>query len=197
MGYMDRRTSLKDYCQGLMLPIARKGVEPLAAHIKPTQVRAKHQSLHHFVAKSAWSDNAVLASVRDQVKPLLAADTGHYWIVDDTGFPKKGKHSVGVARQYCGQLGKQDNCQVAVSLSLATELGSIRSPINFTFPRTGQTIRSAEAWLACRKGSTLRPSPKSHLSNYAARSHRARRRAWCWPTPATVTRLHFAVASQN
>lgn len=125
LGHMDRRTSLKDYCQGLMLPIARKSVEPLAAHINPTQVRAKHQSLHHFVAKSAWSDSAVLASVCDQLKPLLVTDTGHYWIVDDTGFPKKGKHSVGVARQYCGQLGKQDNCQVAVSLSLATELGSI------------------------------------------------------------------------
>jgi SRSO17 transposase len=125
LGHMDRRTSLKDYCQGLMLPITRKSVEPLAAHIAPTQVRAKHQSLHHFVAKSAWPDSAVLTSVCDQLKPLLVTDTGHYWIVDDTGFPKKGKHSVGVARQYCGQLGKQDNCQVAVSLSLATELGSI------------------------------------------------------------------------
>ena len=62
LGHMDRRTSLKDYCQGLILPIARKSVEPLAAHIKPTQVRAKHQSLHHFVAKSAWSDSAVLAA---------------------------------------------------------------------------------------------------------------------------------------
>ncbi len=125
LGHADRRTGLKDYCRGLMLPIARKSVEPLAAHIKPAQVRAKHQSLHHFVAKSGWSDNAVLASACDQIKPLLATDTGHYLIVDDTGFPKKGKHSVGVARQYCGQLGKQDNCQVAVSLSLATELGSI------------------------------------------------------------------------
>ena len=47
------------------------------------------------------------------------------WIIDDTGFPKKGKHSVGVARQYCGQLGKQDNCQVAVSLSIANEKASL------------------------------------------------------------------------
>lgn len=135
LGHMDRRTGLKDYCQGLMLPIARKSVEPLAAHIKPTQVRAKHQSLHHFVAKSAWSDSAVLASVCDQVQPLLACDTGHYWIIDDTGFPKKGKHSVGVARQYCGQLGKQDNCQVAVSLSLATELGSIPIAYQLYLPK--------------------------------------------------------------
>ena len=135
LGHMDRRAGLKDYCQGLMLPITRKSVEPLAAHIQPTQVRAKHQSLHHFVAKSAWSDKAVLASACDQVTPLLAADTGHYWIVDDTGFPKKGKHSVGVARQYCGQLGKQDNCQVAVSLSLATELGSIPIAYQLYLPK--------------------------------------------------------------
>lgn len=135
LGHMDRRTSLKDYCQALMLPIARKSVEPLAAHIEPMQVRAKHQSLHHFVAKSGWSDSAVLTSVCDQVKPLLMANTGHYWIIDDTGFPKKGRHSVGVARQYCGQLGKQDNCQVAVSLSLATELGSIPIAYQLYLPR--------------------------------------------------------------
>ena len=135
LGHMDRRASLKDYCQGLMLPIARKSVEPLAAHIEPTQVRAKHQALHHFVAKSAWSDSAVLASACGQVMPLLSADTGHYWIVDDTGFPKKGRHSVGVARQYCGQLGKQDNCQVAVSVSLATELGSIPIAYQLYLPR--------------------------------------------------------------
>ncbi|PWF48334.1 IS701 family transposase [Massilia glaciei] len=135
LGHMDRRASLKDYCKGLMLPISRKSVEPLAAHLEPLRVRAKHQSLHHFVAKSSWSDSAVLASVGDSVKPLLVTDTGHYWIIDDTGFPKKGKHSVGVARQYCGQLGKQDNCQVAVSLSLATELGSVPIAYQLYLPK--------------------------------------------------------------
>ena len=147
LGHADRRTSLKDYCQGLMLPIARKSVEPLAAHIEPTQVRAKHQSLHHFVAKSAWSDSAVLAAAGEQVKPLLVTDTGHYWIIDDTGFPKKGKHSVGVARQYCGQLGKQDNCQVAVSLSLATELGSMPIAYQLYLPKewASDPIRRAVA----------------------------------------------------
>jgi hypothetical protein len=58
-------------------------------------------------------------------RPALKLAQGSYWIVDDTGFPKKGRHSVGVARQYCGQLGKQDNCQVAVSLSLASAQGSV------------------------------------------------------------------------
>lgn len=123
--HADRHESLVDYSRGLMLPIERKSVEPLAAHTDPWHVRAKHQSLHHFVAKSAWSDGAVLGRVRDWVVPALGLEGGCYWIVDDTGFPKKGGCSVGVARQYCGQLGKQDNCQIAVSLSLASPQGSV------------------------------------------------------------------------
>jgi SRSO17 transposase len=108
-----------------MLPIHRKSIEPLAAHTDPLHVAAKHQSLHHFVAKAGWSDSAVMARIRDWVLPHLGLDEGCYWIIDDTGYPKKGTHSVGVARQYCGQLGKQDNCQVAVSLSLASVRGSL------------------------------------------------------------------------
>ncbi|HXK29890.1 MAG TPA: IS701 family transposase [Candidatus Binatia bacterium] len=125
LGHQDRHTGFTDYSRGLMLPIERKSVEPLAAHIDPGHVSAKHQSLHHLVADSEWCDVAVLGRVREWVMPELGVGGGCYWIVDDTGFPKKGTHSVGVARQYCGQLGKQDNCQVAVSLSLATERGSV------------------------------------------------------------------------
>ena len=135
LGNVDRRTGLKDYCRGLMLPIARKSVEPLAACSDPLHVAAKHQSLHHFVAKSTWSDTAVMERVRDWVVPVLGLDSGNYWIIDDTGYPKKGKHSVGVARQYCGQLGKQDNCQVAVSLSLASERGSIPIAYQLYLPK--------------------------------------------------------------
>jgi hypothetical protein len=108
-----------------MLPIERKSVEPLAAYIDPWNVSAKHQSLHHVVAKSDWSDEQLLGRVREWVSPALKLEKGSYWIVDDTGVPKKGQHSVGVARQYCGQLGKNENCQVAVSLSLASQQGSI------------------------------------------------------------------------
>lgn len=125
LGHSDRRTGLADYCRGLMLPIERKSVEPMAAHVDPQQVGAKHQSLHHFVAKSNWSDDLVLARIRDWVLPHMKLEDGAFWIIDDTGMPKKGKHSVGVARQYCGQLGKQDNCQVAVSLSIASEFASL------------------------------------------------------------------------
>jgi len=91
--------------------------------------------MHHFVAKSEWSDSNLMARVRDWVAPLLGLEDGRYWIIDDTGFPKKGKHSVGVARQYCGQLGKQDNCQVAVSLSLATVRGSIPIAYQLYLPK--------------------------------------------------------------
>lgn len=132
---VERSTGLKDYCRGLMLPIARKSVEPLAACSDPLHVAAKHQSMHHFVAKSEWSDTAVMGRVRDWVVPTLGLDNGCYWIIDDTGFPKKGKHSVGVARQYCGQLGKQDNCQVAVSLSLASEQGSVPIAYQLYLPK--------------------------------------------------------------
>lgn len=125
LGHADRRAGLLDYCRGLMLPIKRKSVEPLAAHLDPLHVQAKHQSLHHFVAKSAWSDAAVLREVRAVVEPALGLDRGCYWIIDDTGLPKQGTHSVGVTRQYCGQLGKTENCQVAVSLSLASDSGSL------------------------------------------------------------------------
>ena len=122
LGHSDRIAGLKGYCTGLVLPLSRKSVEPMAAHIDPMHASARHQALHHFVAKADWSDAALMQRVREWVVPALAKyaadEAGYYWIIDDTGFPKKGKHSVGVARQYCGQLGKQDNCQIAVSLSL-------------------------------------------------------------------------------
>lgn len=112
LGHADRVAPLKAYCTGLLLPGDRKSVEPMAARVEPGRVQAAHQSLHHFVAKADWSDDAVLGIVRAQVLPALERQGPiRAWIVDDTGFPKKGKHSVGVARQYCGQLGKQDNCQ--------------------------------------------------------------------------------------
>ena len=106
LGHVDRHAGLSGYCTGLMLPLSRKSVEPMAASVDPLHVGARHQSLHHFVAQSAWSDAALMAGVRDWVEPVLGLDSGCYWIVDDTGFPKKGRHSVGVARQYCGQLGQ-------------------------------------------------------------------------------------------
>ena len=125
LGHADRHAGLRGYCTGLMLPLSRKSVEPMAARIDPLHASARHQSLHHFVAKAEWSDTQMLRGVCQWVMPKMDFSQGGWWIIDDTGFPKKGRHSVGVARQYCGMLGKQDNCQVAVSISLASNQGSL------------------------------------------------------------------------
>ena len=125
LGHSDRHAGLRGYCTGLMAPLKRKSVEPMASHLAPTATRSRHQSLHHFVADSAWSDEQMLLRVAQWVVPAMDVSDGGWWIVDDTGFPKQGVHSVGVARQYCGMLGKQDNCQVAVSVSLACQAGSL------------------------------------------------------------------------
>ena len=129
-GHMDRQEPLKNYCKGLLLPGERKSIEPMAARLDPDNVQPMRQSLHHLVAKAPWSDEALLEQVRKDVLPAMQKHGPVVaWIVDDTGFPKKGKHSVGVARQYCGQLGKQDNCRVAVSLSVATWSSSL--PVDY------------------------------------------------------------------
>jgi SRSO17 transposase len=126
LGHADRRAPLRSYTTGLLLPGERKSVEPMAARVDPSRVGAAHQSLHHFVAKAAWDDAALLAAVRAYALPALQ-ERGPLrgWLVDDTGLPKKGRLSVGVARQYCGQVGKRENCQVAVTLSVANEAASL------------------------------------------------------------------------
>jgi SRSO17 transposase len=134
-GHADRVVPLQSYTKGLLLPIERKSVEPMAARLAPSNVRQMHQSLHHIVAEAAWSDTALLGEIRRQVLPgMTRRQPLAGWIVDDTGFPKKGRHSVGVTRQYCGQLGKQENCRVAVSVSLATEQASLPATYGLYLP---------------------------------------------------------------
>ena len=127
LAHADREEPMREYCAGLMLPLKRKSVEPIAAQVGPEAVSAKHQSLLHFVGNSAWSDEAMLRSVHDYVMERVPEEgcQGFVLVVDDTGHPKQGRDSVGVARQYCGMLGKTDNCQVAVSVSKASALMSL------------------------------------------------------------------------
>src|SRR3954452_14153201 len=140
LGHADRRAPLRAYTTGLLLPGERKSVEPMAARVDPGRVGAAHQSLHHFVAKAAWDDAALLAAVRAHALPaMLGRGPVRAWIVDDTGLPKRGRLSVGVARQYCGQLGKRENCQVAVTLSVATGHASLPIAYRLYLP---------EAWAA-------------------------------------------------
>lgn len=135
-GHEDRHTPLKNYCKGLLLPGERKSIEPMAAFLDPENVQPMRQSLHHLVAKAPWDDDTVLDKVRNHVLPAMKKHGPIVaWIVDDTGFPKKGAHSVGVARQYCGQVGKQDNCRVAVSLSVATWSSSLPIAYRLYLPK--------------------------------------------------------------
>ena len=126
VGHADRELPLRNYCTGLLLDGERKSVEPMAARLAPDHVQSMHESLHHFVAQSPWSDDDMLRQVRNYVLPAMQKmGPVTAWIVDETGVVKKGTHSVGVARQYCGRVGKKENCQVAVSLSVATATGSL------------------------------------------------------------------------
>jgi SRSO17 transposase len=135
-GHQDRQEPLKKYCKGLLLPGERKSIEPMAARLDPVGTQPMRQSLHHLVAKASWSDEAILNQVRNQVLPALQKHGPVVaWIVDDTGFPKKGKHSVGVTRQYCGQVGKQENCRVAVSVSVATWTSSLPIAYSLYLPK--------------------------------------------------------------
>src|SRR5436853_77229 len=195
LGHRDRHGPLRAYVTGLCWHGARTSIEPMAARVDPRHVRARHQSMHHFVANAAWDDGAVLRAARETV---LAALERHgpvaAWVVDDTGMPKKGRHSVGVARQYCGVLGKQDNCQVAVSLSWAHERARPRAAapaeVSRTRPTadTGPPHRAASATQRTGPGSAPAGAGLAHRD--LARRH-ARRDAVALrgdPRPARASR---------
>src|ERR1700694_1073717 len=95
IGHADRAGPLRDYCVGLMLPCERKSVEPMAAVTAPERTAAQHQSLLHFVGNAAWSDEKVLAKVREMALPEMERQGPiEAWIIDATGFPKEGGNSV-------------------------------------------------------------------------------------------------------
>ncbi len=135
VGHADRREPLRAYMAGLLLPGERKSVEPMAAKIDPRNVESRHQSMHHFVADAPWDARDVIRAARDwALKQFDRHGPLQAWVIDDTGIPKKGKHSVGVARQYCGVLGKQDNCQVVVTISLANDVLSVPASYRLYLP---------------------------------------------------------------
>src|ERR1700684_864528 len=146
VGHADRAGPLRDYCCGLLATEGRRSVEPMAAVTAPAHVSAQHQRLLHFVANATWSDEQMLAKVRELVVPSIVRHGPiEAWIIDDTSFPKQGSHSVGVHHQYCGQLGKQANCQVVVTLSIANHHGSLPIAYQLYLPRArtdGQSRRA-------------------------------------------------------
>ena len=160
IGHADRAKPLRDYCVGLMMPCERKSVEPMAAITAPERTAAQHQSLLHFVGEGNWSDEKVLAKVRELVLPEMERHGPiEAWIIDDTGFPKKGRHSVGVGRQYCGELGKQDNCQIAVTLSIANHHASLPAAYRLYLPKEWATDRTRRRKAGVPKEVTFKTKP--------------------------------------
>ena len=160
IGHADRAKPLRDYCIGLMMPGERKSVEPMAAITAPERTAAQHQSLLHFVGEGTWSDEKVLAKVREMVLPEIERHGPiEAWIIDDTGFPKKGRHSVGVGRQYCGELGKQDNCQIAVTLSIANHHASLPAAYRLYLPKEWATDRTRRRKAGVPKEITFKTKP--------------------------------------
>jgi SRSO17 transposase len=164
LGDARRQGPMTSYCTGLLMPSDRKSVEPMAALTAPERTAAQHQSLLHFVGKGEWSDADVLAKVRAHVVPAMEKHGAiSAWIIDDTGFPKKGRHSVGVARQYCGQLGKQDNCQVAVSLSIANDHASLPVAYGLYLPQSWADDRERRDKVGVPAAVTFKTKPQIAL----------------------------------
>jgi SRSO17 transposase len=164
IGHADRVGPLCDYCTGLVLPGDRKSVEPMAAMTDPDQMEAQHQSLLHFIGISEWSDERVLAKVREMVVPAIERHGPiEAWIIDDTAFPKQGRHSVGVQHQYCGQLGKQANCQVAVSLSIANHHASLPVAYRLYLPKDWADDRARRKKAHVPEAVTFKTKPQIAL----------------------------------
>src|SRR5215468_1855823 len=169
IGHADRVVPLRHYCVGLLAAEGRKSVEPLAAVTAPAGLAAQHQKLLHFVANAPWSDERVLAKVREMVVPAIERDGPiEAWIVDDTAFPKQGRHSVGVQHQYCGQLGKQANCQVAVSLSIANHHASLPIAYRLYLPKDWADDRARRGKAHVPAAVTFKTKPQIALEQLRA-----------------------------
>jgi SRSO17 transposase len=152
----------------------------MAAVTAPERTAAQHQSLLHFVGEGRWSDEKVLAKVREMVLPeIVRHGQIEAWIIDDTGFPKQGRHSVGVARQYCGQLGKQDNCQVAVSLSIANRHASLPVAYRLYLPEQWAADDERRRKTGVPEDIHFRTKPEIALEQIRAASAAGRRSVWC------------------
>jgi SRSO17 transposase len=157
-----RRAAFAAYGLGLLSDLDRKSAEPIAAMVcpDPEEVDAMHQRLLHFAGQAEWSDEKVRAhAARHVVGAMAEHEPIESWIIDDTGFLKQGKHSVGVQRQYTGSAGKVTNCQLGVSLSLATR--TMHAPVDFELylPRvwTDDPERRSEAKIPDEVGFKTKP----------------------------------------
>lgn len=139
LGNDSRRASFATYVMGLLSEGERKSVEPIAARACPDPLRvdAEHQRLLHFIGLSDWKDRHVRRyAARYALDAMTAREAVQTWILDDTGFLKQGKHSVGVQRQYTGSAGKITNCQVGVSLTIGTRTDHLPIDFELYLPKT-------------------------------------------------------------
>jgi SRSO17 transposase len=134
-----KRENFAQYFLGLMSPAERKSMEPLAAlgHSDPVEVRRAHDRIVHFIGGSTWSDAEVRRTAAQYaLEKLTEREPVRAWIVDDTGFLKQGTHSPGVQRMYTGSAGKITNCQIGVSLTLATETEHVPVDMDLYIPES-------------------------------------------------------------
>jgi SRSO17 transposase len=169
IGYPSRSEPLKDYCVGLLAAEGRKSVEPMAALTAPATVSAQHQKLLHFVANAGWSDARVLFKVQELAVPAMERHGPiEVWIIDDTSFPKKGSHSVGVHHQYCGELGKQANCQVVVTLSIANHEASLPIAYRLYLPQAWAENAERRKQAHIPENITFKSKPQIALEQFQA-----------------------------
>jgi len=158
---------LKNYCKGLLLPGERKSIEPMAGRLDPENIQPMRQSLHHMVAKAPWSDEVLLEQVRQYVLPAMQKQGPVVaWIVDDTGFPKKGKHSVGCSSGPGGPPSAQCFCVHRVTAIPCSSSSKVRaglraprlSPGPLYMPRSVSLVALARRGVISQNNSTSKCS---------------------------------------
>jgi SRSO17 transposase len=152
----DQRTRGECYLRGLLLDGRRKSIEPMAERLGEVH----YQALHHFVAVSPWDWRPVRRRLAEMMTAALQPTA---WVVDDTGFPKDGDHSVGVQRQYCGTLGKRANCQLGVSVNAVTEHASCPLDWRLFLPQRWDDAAMATRRAACQLPKQVHHRPKWQL----------------------------------
>jgi SRSO17 transposase len=148
LGRSERREGMALYVRGLLMPGERKSIEPMAERLGVDK-----QKLQQLMADSPWDEQEVWHAIRRYVVPAMEPLAA--WIVDETGWLKQGKESVGVAHQYCGAVGKNARCQVSVEV-VATD-----GEIACTYRKIGRVIRRDGTRQAYRKKYSFEPNRRS------------------------------------
>src|SRR3712207_4234456 len=182
-GRKTRRTWAPLYLRGLLGPGERKSLQPMAARLG----LSGHDQLQHFIASPAWNDAPLWRVLAEQADRLVGGPEAAL-VIDDTALPKKGTLSVGVARQYCGQLGKRANCQALVSLTLAGREVPVPVGLRLFLPEewTRDPERCAAAGVPDEVAVALTKGEMALAELDRLIAAGARTSASPWPMPATA-----------